>query len=265
MGLLATLQDHPTVSLAVTYLSNKPLQCLFAFLGVLLIVSSFRSYLRLRHIPGPFLARHTYYWLVPKMFRGEMLEVLPKLQDKYGPLCRIGPNDLLLGDLDELLRTNSFRDGMGRSDWFRNMRFDWTSEGMGSMVDTAQHDERKSLLLRAYEGRGEVKLEQLVDTQVTRLVRLIREDYLDKVVDWAWVARWYALDVATLAAVGKPWGSMEAKSDLHGFFSVADEVIPFMHGITTWAGARKITAHGLFLRLFGPKVTDKTGIGKFMQ
>ncbi|KAK4206870.1 cytochrome P450 [Rhypophila decipiens] len=199
------------------------------------------------------------------MARGNIHEVLPKLDEKYGPLCRIGPNYLLLGDLDELLRTNSFRGGMGRSDWFCNMRFDWTGDGMASMLGTAEHDARKAILLRAYEGRGEVNLERLMDSQLEKLISLIREDCLDKVVDWAALSRWFSLDIATLATMGRPWGSMDSRSDLHGFFQVADEVVPFMHTITTLAAARKITANQLFLRLLGPKRTDKTGIGKFME
>ncbi|KAM7210957.1 putative cytochrome P450 E-class, group I [Rhypophila decipiens] len=261
MGVLNTLRDHP----AVSYMAANPLTSILALLGILLAVSFIRSYLRLRHIPGPFLARHTYMWFMRKMASGNIHEMLPKLQEEYGPLLRIGPNDLLLGDLDELLRTNSFRDGMGRSDWFRNMRFDSAGEGMASMLDTAEHDARKAMLLRAYEGRGEVNLEKLMDSQLDKLISLIQEDCLDKVVDWAAIARWFSVDLATLATMGKAWGSMDSRSDLHGFFQVADEVVPFMHTLTTWAAARKITGNGLFLRLLGPRTTDKAGIGKFME
>ena len=135
---------------------------------------------------------------------------------------------------------------------------------MVSMLDTAEHDARKALLMIGYEGKGNASLEKQVDSQLVKLIALIREKYVGKVVDWAQVSRWFSLDVATLAVMGKPWGDMDSQSDLHGFFSVADDLIPYMHSITTWAGLRAITSKEWFLKLAGPKRTDKDGIGYFM-
>lgn len=122
--------------------------------------------------------------------------------------------------------------------------------------------------MRGYEGRGLVKWEEVVDSQIDILVCLLREKYASPgstaVVDWAAMARYFSLDIAVTGVTGKSWGTLHSEKDVHGFFSVGEALIPFMHSLAVWSGVRSIVASPRVLRLIGPGVGDKTGLGCFM-
>lgn len=61
-----------------------------------------RTYARLRHIPGPFWSKFTdiprFYWV--KTRRAQHIHI--DLHKKYGPLVRMGPNMVSVGDPAEI-------------------------------------------------------------------------------------------------------------------------------------------------------------------
>lgn len=79
VGVMATLavaaQNASTRSLL--------LPCLAALLFAL-YVYAFRSWYRLRHVPGPFLASISGAWMVKKALSGRFHEHLKDVSEKYG-------------------------------------------------------------------------------------------------------------------------------------------------------------------------------------
>ena len=65
------------------------------------VVSSFASWFRLRHVPGPFLASFSYLWLARINLLGITSHQLLSLR-KYGSVVRIAPNYVLTEDQAEL-------------------------------------------------------------------------------------------------------------------------------------------------------------------
>ena len=61
-----------------------------------------RNYLRLRHIPGPFLAGCTDLWRLIVVFNGRADLTYVKLHEKYGDVVRIGPNCVSVMGTDAL-------------------------------------------------------------------------------------------------------------------------------------------------------------------
>jgi hypothetical protein len=55
-----------------------------------LALSTFASWRRLRGVPGPVSARFSYLWIFRTMYSGRMPEILSSLDEKYGPVIRIG-------------------------------------------------------------------------------------------------------------------------------------------------------------------------------
>ena len=70
---------------------------LFAFF----IIQQFRSWYRLRHIPGPFWASVTSLWMLRKALTGKLHEHLRDVAEKYGSFKFLSPPSgfLLLGRL----------------------------------------------------------------------------------------------------------------------------------------------------------------------
>jgi benzoate 4-monooxygenase len=73
----------------------SPIYLLFIALGFV-VVSFLRSHFfhPLRKFPGPFWAAHTDIWRVYHLWTRRMPDTLLKVHEKYGPVVRIGPNDL---------------------------------------------------------------------------------------------------------------------------------------------------------------------------
>ena len=142
------------------------------------------------------------------MWEAKLEDSLAELQEKYGPIVRIGPNDLLVGDSDEIARISGARSSWSRSGWYKNMRFDFENDSVITILGTKAHDKRKAQLQRGYEGRGPVDIESVIDAQLETLIHLLRTKYAadggKRVVDFTAMTRYFSMDVVSAAATGEP-------------------------------------------------------------
>lgn len=235
------------------------------------IVSAFFAWLRLRQFPGPPLASFSYMWGLFAMRSGKMHRILTETQRRYGPIVRVGPNELLVYDSETLWHINSVRSGYGRGGWYESIRFDPSGHSMLSEPDTERHDARKAQLASSYAGKGGVDLEAVVDSQIAVLVDLLQKKYVRKIgdeatkpLDFGCIARYFTIDVTTLAGMGKPWGDLAAETDMFHFLETADAFVPFMHCISMVPLLRSVFTSPTFLALAGPKPTDEMGLGRFL-
>ncbi|KAJ2998564.1 hypothetical protein NUW58_g281 [Xylaria curta] len=227
-----------------------------------------KSWYRLRQFPGPLCASFSYLWGYFAMATGCMHLRLAKEQDKYGKIVRIGPNELLIYDPQTLWRINNVRSSYGRGAWYGSIQFDPYGHSVLSEPDTAKHDKRKAKLAAGYAGKGMVDLEANVDSQLAVLVNLLRTKYLAKgeshVVDFSRLIRFFQVDIVTLAGSGEPWGDLKTETDQFDFISIADSFVPFLHSFMMIPLLRDFFASKFFLKLAGPKHTDKKGMGRFL-
>lgn len=88
---------------------------LLLLLATYLLLSSVNSWRRLRHFPGAFFARISYLPLLRQTWNANLLATLDELEQKYGKVVCIGPNELLCADADEIARISGVRSTWGRS------------------------------------------------------------------------------------------------------------------------------------------------------
>lgn len=86
-------------------------------------ISAFASWYRLRHIPGPFLGSFSYAYLARMAISAREEEMYRDINNKYGPLVRVGPNELLTDDPEVLRRTGAVRGKYGKDSWYISSRF----------------------------------------------------------------------------------------------------------------------------------------------
>ncbi|KAK0624347.1 hypothetical protein B0T14DRAFT_583793, partial [Immersiella caudata] len=123
------------------------------------------------------------------------------------------------------------------------MAFDFENYSVVTLLGVEEHDKRKAKLLKSYEGRGGVDLEGVIDGQLEILVDLLRRKIRGEekgLVDWSKAARWFAMDVSTVAVTGESWGDLTREEDRFGFFEIGDRLVPFMHCVAMWAGRRSV-------------------------
>ena len=196
-----------------------------------------------------------------------MHQILPEVQKKYGRIARIGPNELLIFDPETFLHINGVRSTYGRGGWYSSVRFDPYGHSLLSEPDTVKHDKRKAQLAGGYAGKGRMNLEKDVDSQLAVLVDLLRSNYATKngkrLMDFGRIARYFTIDVTTLTGMGEPWGDLPTETDMFHFLGDSDDFVPFMHCISM-SSLRGFFSSTFFLKLAGPKPTDKQGMGQFL-
>lgn len=225
---------------------------------------------RLKHVPGPFFASISYIWLTAFSLDKRQHERFQTIHREYGPLVRISPRELLTDD-PELIRSMSATQGRTRrSRSYHGNRFNPYQDPLFSILDPLEHDRMKVKLAPAYSGRDAPDLERDIDDRVLAFTRLIREKYVSapgKLVPLSLTRTpgLFTLDVISRLALGKEFGCLESDADPHAFYDTIEEHLPGMALTTNIPWLREIVYSPLCLRLFGPKETDKGGVGKLMK
>ncbi|KAI6084808.1 BcABA1, cytochrome P450 monooxygenase [Hypoxylon rubiginosum] len=235
------------------------------------LTSAFITWYRLREIPGPFLASFSYLWLANTAKSGQQFWIYRDMYKKYGPLIRVGPNELSTDDPEVIRKMNGARSSYGRDPWYVAARFDPYHDNVFTLLEAGTHDKFKAKIAGAYGGRETPALEPGINDQINSLLDLIRRKYISssdssefRPVEFAELISYYTVDVITRSAFGEEFGCLKTDSDVHGFLASVKE---------SWAGLavaldvpyiRNILFSPLFLKFFGPKPTDTAGMGKLM-
>ncbi len=231
-------------------------------------VTAFRTWYRLRHIPGPWLASFSYLWMVINTLRGRNDVAYLGLR-KYGSLVRNGPNYLVTDDPEVLRRMAAARSKYSRDGWYAAAKWYPEVETMASMLDTAEHDKFKAKTAAGYSGRENPDLEVAVDSQVNRLVSLIRRKHLSNgedlnATDFAPLSRYFTLDVITRLGMSQPFGYLDEGEDIFGYAKTVDDMVKKISFSMEIPLARSFLLSPFVFKIIGPKTTDKEGLGKVM-
>ena len=231
------------------------------------VVSSFTTWLRLRHIPGPFLASFSYLWLARINLQGITSDRLLSLR-KYGSVVRIGPNYVLTDDPAALRRISGARSKYGRDVWWTGLRIDPRRDNMLTTTDVPAHDHLKAQTANAYNGKDRVDIEGSTNTQLAKLKDLIRRHYLStpgntRKADLVHIVRYFTMDAISALAYGEPFGYLDANEDLFEFNEQVQNLGKLVATLVNTPILRTII-NTPFAPRFMPKVTDKKGMGRLI-
>ncbi|TRX98520.1 hypothetical protein FHL15_000594 [Xylaria flabelliformis] len=235
------------------------------------LISSAITWYRLRHVPGPFLAKFSYLWLARTSQGGRQYYFHRDLCKKYGPLVRVGPNELTTDDAEILRQAGAVRGSYGKDPWYVGTRFNPYHDVMFTTLDLPAHDKMKSRLGGTFGGREIPLLEPGFDEQVKALIDNIRGNLSNdasngcgSLLDLAPLMSYLTMDVITKVAFGQEYGYLKANKDLYSFLKEVRENWPKLAMTVDVPLIRSIVLSPLFLKLFGPSVTDTKGMGKLM-
>ncbi|KAK8050740.1 cytochrome P450 monooxygenase [Apiospora phragmitis] len=232
------------------------------------IASTFIAWNRLRQFRGPWLASWSYLWLTHAVMKGAVPKLSEKARKKYAngsPFIRIAP-DMLQTDSPEVLRAiNAVHSGYRKGDWYHSAKVDPDATEVGI------HDKIKGMAAGGYSGREVPGLESDIDGQIESLKRLIRSKYIstdDKVadaLDVATSAQYFTVDALTKIAYGDAFGYLIEDDDIGGYIKTMQQGSVFAELCTEIPWIRAIFFSQTMTRWFGPKTTDKDGIGALMK
>lgn len=240
------------------------------------VVSSIIAWRRLREFQGPFLGSFSYLWIIRGSHSGRMGEYWNDAEVQYGSgpssTVRIGPNELLTSDPEVIRRTSAARSKYTRSAWYKLNRADPYTDSMINMLDTAQHDKAKAQMAPGYAGKDIPGLEGEIDAIVAQMTDKIRTKYAVKepasdkkpMLDLATMAQYFTLDSISKIAFGEEFGMIAEERDIHDHIAVLNQVAPAVGTTASVPYFRAVMGSQTVLKVIGPKVGDKRGMGRMM-
>ncbi|KAF5020104.1 hypothetical protein F66182_7867 [Fusarium sp. NRRL 66182] len=183
---------------------------------------------RLRHIPGPSGAAWSSWWQLRGALSGRYHEHLKNAADEFGPLVRIGPNELVCTD-PAVLRNMSAYSGK-------------ENEGFG--------------------------FEAGLDRQVLNFISLIDRKYVStasrsRPVDLAEKTQFFALDAIGDVSFGEPFGYLTKDEDLYRYNEINASSLAAMNIVSVYPWLSRIV-HRWPLSLLLPREQDQVGFGRLM-
>ncbi|KAB5554850.1 pisatin demethylase [Coniochaeta sp. 2T2.1] len=233
-----------------------------------LLLSSIRQYYRLSHIPGPPGAGFSKWWLIGRITSGRTHLDYYEVCEEYGPIARVGPNDLVTSDPDLMKRMSNVRSDYRRSDWYNSMRFNPSKDNVVSMRDDDEHNRLRAKLAAGYSGREIDDLEAKIDRHILSLVDLLKTGYVakNKAFDFGRKCQYLTLDILSDIAYSDPFGFLESDSDRFDYIKTIEENFPTIIVVTVLPWIITMMRFPLFKMVPGllPTEKDRLGLGKVM-
>ncbi|EPS38643.1 hypothetical protein H072_7610 [Dactylellina haptotyla CBS 200.50] len=189
---------------------------LVLFLGLLAIL--IRNHLRLRRIPGPFLAGLTNLWRVYYVKRGDAQDTYVRLHQKYGNVVRVGPNCVSVSGLDAIQAIYNVQDKFPKSEFYTPQQFIVRGKPYENMFNTTNEEFHQLLrkpVAKAYAMTTIVEYEPFVD-DTTSLFLTKMEELAGQTIDFAIWLQYYAFDVIGEMTFSKKFGFLEKGEDVGG-------------------------------------------------
>jgi hypothetical protein len=103
---------------------------LLIFLTRKLITANFH----LREFAGPWWAAYTRIWLCGTLASGNSAQIFVDVNDRYGPIARIGPNNLITNDPEITRHILAVNSKWHRGPWFDSIRIDPRISNIGKCI-----------------------------------------------------------------------------------------------------------------------------------
>ncbi|KAF9891576.1 hypothetical protein FE257_003587 [Aspergillus nanangensis] len=195
-----------------------------------LVSNRFKS--GLRDIPGPSLARYTRLWKLHSVWKGDHHVTEIKLHRRYGPLVRIGPNHVSVGDPAAVGVIYGLNQGFTKTAFFPIQSISWEKKpqmNLFSTRDESFHRSQKRLVANAYSMTSLLEMEDSVDSCTGIFMDRLRE-FCDRKrpLDFGAWLQYYAFDVVGEVTFAKKLGFLEKGRDV-------DDTMKTIQGILAYA------------------------------
>ncbi|KAF2678715.1 benzoate 4-monooxygenase cytochrome P450 [Lentithecium fluviatile CBS 122367] len=210
-----------TMATVLSLALEHPVLAALAVPVVLLILSTVRSYYRLSHLPGPFLARFTNIPRFSWVLSNNAHNIHIALHRRYGPIVRFGPNMVSIGDPNEISQIYGFKKPWLKSDFYHALLMKPSGKpvpGIFAAQDEEIHRTLKRPVSGAYSMSTLVSFESYVDSTMdvfcTQLDARFAHD--SKICDLGKWLQMFAFDVIGELTFSKRLGFLETGEDVNG-------------------------------------------------
>lgn len=223
---------------------------------------------------GPAWAPYTRLWLCKAIASGDSADIFVDINKRYGPIARIGPNNLLTDDPELTKRILSARSRYTRGPWFDFFNIDPHTPNLLSERHPGKHNRLRYRMAPGYAGKDIEGLEAAISERVSDFIdRIDRHQVSEpgnmKVFEIGRRIQYLTLDMITHLCFGEPLGFVRADSDVNNFLvttesqfhialrsSIILELNTILFHITRFRWIKKAII---------PSARGNTGIGMIMR
>ncbi|KAJ8127654.1 hypothetical protein O1611_g5983 [Lasiodiplodia mahajangana] len=176
-------------------------QCLFSPLAV---------------FPGPLAAKLSKGWRAYVTYRGQWHRDIAALHERYGPVVRIGPNELSVGDPEAFLHIYRVNKPYVKSACYSVIKGSRPFD-LGGERSEKIHSAQRRLVARAYSMESTMRLEPQIDELIATLLKKFDDvAFSRQTIDLGYWLQLFAFDVIGAVSFSKPYGFVSSGSDSLG-------------------------------------------------
>lgn len=169
----------------------------------------------LRKVPGPWWASISHLPKKYAILSKQQVHFHHKLHRKYGQFVRVGPNEIIVSDIDAFREIHRMGTGFVKSDFYKTLNPSEPGQApfnLFAQTDPAEHAKRRKLLARGFtQAFLRSNWETVVQSQAQEAVNRIRtESQLHEEVD---ILKWWmfmAADIVSLLMFGQSSGLLKS-------------------------------------------------------
>ncbi|KAL2000136.1 hypothetical protein VTN02DRAFT_3523 [Thermoascus thermophilus] len=185
----------------------------------------------LSKIPGPTIAAYTRLWRLHDVWKGDAHNTAIRLHRKHGPLVRIGPKHISVGDPKAIPVIYGLKSGFTKTAFYPIQCISWNKKpqmNLFSARDEQFHRDQKRPVANAYSMTSLLDLEPAVDSctdiLISQLGRLA--DSATPVDLGAWL-QYYAFDVVGEFTFSKKLGFLQEGRDVDGMIKAIEGMLVY--------------------------------------
>ncbi|OIW22882.1 putative cytochrome P450 pisatin demethylase [Coniochaeta ligniaria NRRL 30616] len=221
--------EQSTAAAVLTFVKSHFVQCLLALFVLSVLYSRYRP--GLAGIPGPTLAKWTKLWRLHDVYKCQSHQTAIRLHQKHGPLVRIAPNVISVGDPKEIKTIYGLTGGYTKSAFYPIQSISWQKKpqmNLFSTRDPVYHREQKKKVAGAYSLTSLLESEAAVDSCTQLLTsRLDEWAATGKPVDLGEWLQYYAFDVVGEVTFAKKLGFLNMGGDVDGMMTTISGILDY--------------------------------------
>lgn len=185
---------------------------------------TFKNLFRLTGVPGPKFYALTKWRLAYDDWTGTRTRTIYRLHQQYGPVVRIGPNEISFNSLTALKTIYGAGSGFERTSFYRV--FDvYGHQNLFTFASVKEHGERKKLLNHAYSKSSILKVSAgAVEQKVWEYMRLLETSPKTASETFSSL-HYYSLDNITHFLYGEQFGATSALTGSESHRQMLDDVL----------------------------------------
>ncbi|KAH7182257.1 cytochrome P450 oxidoreductase [Fusarium flagelliforme] len=185
----------------------------------------------LSRIPGPPLAKWTKLWRLYDVYKGQSHHTAIRLHLKHGPLVRVAPNVVSVGDPQAIKTIYGLTGAFPKSAFYPIQSISWRKKpqmNLFSTRDPVYHRDQKKKVAGAFSLTYLLESEAAIDSCTELFMSRLEEWAVNgKPIDLGMWLQYYAFDVVGEVNFAMKLGFLASGSDVDGMISTIKGIIAY--------------------------------------